>query len=305
MDVVIIKGIIYRIRNRLNDLDYIGQTRTHRKKGDRWVPFGAAGRFKEHTSSARHEPTYHVDRMMKQLGVDNFYFEQIAECDLERLDEMEVNCILQYNSLAPNGYNVVLGNPHGNFNSEWTAQALRDYYSILGNRERHSEVHLDHFKAVGDVELSQIEIKPINEEGQAKLVYIYFRYKTGGFYRRRYGGKHQSFQESYQRAVDDARSAVPEDMIVDFTKLTTDELWARSIHPDAIEKIEMKLHKMKTSLLVSVYVHHTGGVKRRVFGGKTVKLPDAYDKAKKFVDLLRVDGSLITKQQSLLATLSN
>ena len=246
-----------------------------------------------------------MDRMMKQLGPEHFYFEQIAECDLEVLDELEVEYIIQYNSLAPNGYNVVLGNPHGGCNSEWTFKALREYYSDLTNRERHSEVHLDHFHAVGDVEISHVEIRPINEDGESKVVYIYFRYKNGGYYRRRYGGKHQSFDASYQRAIDDARAAFPEDMIVDFTKITQDEVWARSIHPDTVEKIDMKLHKMKSNLLVSVYVYHTAGVKRRVFGGKTVKLPDAYDQANKFVDLLRVAAPLITKQQSLLATLSN
>ena len=47
---------------------------------------------------------------MKLLGVEHFHFEQLAECNVEQLDELEVRYILQCIPLARNGYNVVLGN---------------------------------------------------------------------------------------------------------------------------------------------------------------------------------------------------
>lgn len=46
---------------------------------------------------------------MNQNGVDNFKFEIIEQIDNTRLDEREKYWIKQYNSLAPNGYNLTSG----------------------------------------------------------------------------------------------------------------------------------------------------------------------------------------------------
>lgn len=92
-------GYIYIIKNTINDKVYIGQT--SRNIYCRW---------KQHINAALRGENQGVVlyNAMRKYGTENFYFEQIEECNLKEIDDREIYWIQQYNSLTPNGYNVRL-----------------------------------------------------------------------------------------------------------------------------------------------------------------------------------------------------
>ena len=95
--------IIYKATNELNDKCYIGQT----------------------IKSLKHRKQRHIYRMnggdnnyfhnaLSKYGKDNFEWEVLCECSSkEEMDEMEFHYIKQYDSFAPNGYNLTMGGDKG------------------------------------------------------------------------------------------------------------------------------------------------------------------------------------------------
>ena len=96
-------GYIYKIINIQNQKIYIGQT-TKKRPTDR---------FSQHKYLALHpqqeKNISYLHRAMKSDGIDNFKFEIIEQVDNLLLNEREKYWIKQYNSLAPNGYNLTVG----------------------------------------------------------------------------------------------------------------------------------------------------------------------------------------------------
>lgn len=89
---------IYKITNDINDKVYIGQS-AHPKK-----------RFNRHKSDAikkRSEGKSAIHDAMREIGVEHFSIEIIGW--YEDYDEMEQHYIKQYNSIYPNGYNILKG----------------------------------------------------------------------------------------------------------------------------------------------------------------------------------------------------
>ena len=82
---------IYKIKNRRDSKKYIGMT-------SRDINI----RFKEHLSNK----IMFVDKCMREIGVDNFEFDEIYSCKTEREARyLEKYFILLYDCLYPNGYN--------------------------------------------------------------------------------------------------------------------------------------------------------------------------------------------------------
>lgn len=98
---------IYKIENKINGKVYIGQSVDvyRRLKKHIWDI--------ENNNSALH-------RAFKKYGIDNFTYELIEECDIDRLDEREIFYIQKYNSYVgtknSNGYNLNVG---GGVNRGW------------------------------------------------------------------------------------------------------------------------------------------------------------------------------------------
>lgn len=96
-------GYIYKIINIKNQKIYIGQTIKKRP----------TDRFSQHKYLALHpqqeKNISYLHRAMKSDGIDNFKFEIIEQVDNLLLNEREKYWIKQYNSLAPNGYNLTVG----------------------------------------------------------------------------------------------------------------------------------------------------------------------------------------------------
>jgi group I intron endonuclease len=86
-------GIIYLIKNKINEKCYIGQTTYSLKK-----------RFREHCQS--HSL---IGKALREYGAINFEKLVIKDIKNEKLNEEEVSFINEYNCIAPNGYNIEKG----------------------------------------------------------------------------------------------------------------------------------------------------------------------------------------------------
>lgn len=88
--------IIYKITNTITGKSYIGQT---------IMPL--LRRWRVHKSAKRNTP---LCNSIRKHGADKFTLEVLcAVLSKEYLDEMEIHFIKYYNTLAPNGYNLLAG----------------------------------------------------------------------------------------------------------------------------------------------------------------------------------------------------
>ena len=83
---------IYKIENLINHKIYIGQS-IHIEK-----------RWQQHCQLSSDSV---IAKAIQKYGKENFSFQILEECSEQDLDEKELFYIKSYNSLAPNGYNIV------------------------------------------------------------------------------------------------------------------------------------------------------------------------------------------------------
>lgn len=106
--------IVYKITNKVNGKIYIGQTRS--SLHSRWRAHCSAG------SNARG-----LAGAVSKYGKDSFYLEVIFETNCrEELSKKECEFIKQFNSLAPNGYNLTSGGEGGYIRSDETRKLLSE-----------------------------------------------------------------------------------------------------------------------------------------------------------------------------------
>ena len=90
--------IIYRVKNKINNKSYIGQTIK-----------ALNSRIKDHNYNVVNGSNYHFHNSLRKYGTHNFTWEVIEKCDSkEELDEMEFHYIMQYDTYN-NGYNKTHG----------------------------------------------------------------------------------------------------------------------------------------------------------------------------------------------------
>ena len=89
-------GSIYKITNLLNGKIYIGQTTQLIER-----------RWKQHCKSTH---CFAINRAIQKYGHINFEIVELCTVfDQQELDLLEIFFIKEYNSLAPNGYNLMMG----------------------------------------------------------------------------------------------------------------------------------------------------------------------------------------------------
>lgn len=91
---------IYIIKNKINKLCYIGQSVDIYC---RWTAHKQAAKNIENQSSHTK-----IHKVMRELGIDNFYIEILELCEYDKLDEKEIYWISFYNTYH-NGYNMTPG----------------------------------------------------------------------------------------------------------------------------------------------------------------------------------------------------
>jgi group I intron endonuclease len=98
-------GYIYTITNKTDNKIYVGQT--VRELETRW---------KDHLK--KRSNCRYLHSALTKYGVDNFVFKLVCITFDNQLDDMEIKYIEQYNSLAPNGYNLRRGGNSGTHHAE-------------------------------------------------------------------------------------------------------------------------------------------------------------------------------------------
>lgn len=89
---------IYKITNLINGKIYIGQSTDIKK---RWLKHKYA------------KDNFVIHKALRRYGIKNFSFDIIEQCKQEDLDRKEQFYIEYYNSLIPNGYNMIAGGSNG------------------------------------------------------------------------------------------------------------------------------------------------------------------------------------------------
>jgi hypothetical protein len=91
-------GCIYFIKNLINGKYYVGQTTKH-----------IITRVNQHIKTGHKNSLIHA--AIKKYGVDNFEYGKLylSNKSIEELNKNEIETILLFDSLVPNGYNQLLG----------------------------------------------------------------------------------------------------------------------------------------------------------------------------------------------------
>jgi hypothetical protein len=226
-------GEIYKITNLVNNHVYIGQTRSHRLNKNKYRPFGYMGRFKDHINecnSNKKNVCRYLNSAINKYGVEKFKCEKIIECEIDKLDEIEIKYIKEYGSLFPNGYNLTEGGktckhckmnvdvgsklPVSNANMEKSehtkmmiSKGLIDAKQDISHRNmmmkltqnQHQQQKYDKFKNA-QIDESNIE-KYIHITNNNKLNYQYIKINIDGV-KTTFVGKHETIHEIKNRAID-------------------------------------------------------------------------------------------------------
>jgi uncharacterized protein YjbI with pentapeptide repeats len=116
-DPAAVRGVIYCMEHVATGKKYVGQTRSHRLNHGRYRPFGADGRFRDHTSCAiRNTKTSQCSALYNDIrihGKDAFTWRQLEECDTADLDVRERHWIAELHTEYPTGYNLTGGGRAG------------------------------------------------------------------------------------------------------------------------------------------------------------------------------------------------
>lgn len=110
---------IYKITNNINNKSYIGQS------------INIERRWREHKNLKI------IDSILKnafiKYEIKNFSFSILEECDREKLNEKEIFYIKKYNSLKPNGYNIVEGGNNFQKSVKLSKKDVEEIIKLLKN----------------------------------------------------------------------------------------------------------------------------------------------------------------------------
>ena len=129
-------GEIYKITNILNNNEYIGQTLKVSTNGR---IMGYKKRFNRHIQNALRNyqgGCPKLENAIRKYGDKSFKIELLIECKEEELNYYEDFFINKFNTLHPNGYNLMSGGGNGRRHNKYT----RDKMSKTRTGKTHSNI---------------------------------------------------------------------------------------------------------------------------------------------------------------------
>ena len=116
-------GEIYIINNTINNKQYIGQSVCYLSNGKQW---GSKKRWIKHISQATTNKCECrlLENAIRKYGETVFTLNVIVECGVHELNVLEEQYIQKYNTLAPNGYNLMTGGGNGRRHSDETRKKM-------------------------------------------------------------------------------------------------------------------------------------------------------------------------------------
>lgn len=105
-------GVIYKITNIQNKKLYIGQAVNYTTDGRKW---GSKRRWKSHIYRAKSNKCECrlLENAIRKYGEDSFIIEDIQDCKITELNYYENKYVEEFNSISPNGYNLMEGGGNG------------------------------------------------------------------------------------------------------------------------------------------------------------------------------------------------
>lgn len=109
-------GEIYCLTSPSNK-KYIGQCVKYLSNGKKW---GYLNRWKQHINDSKNGKNYCrlLNNAINKYSSENFTIELIKECDVTEIDYYENLFIMKYNSMTPNGYNLISGRSNSRHSDE-------------------------------------------------------------------------------------------------------------------------------------------------------------------------------------------
>lgn len=228
-----------------------------------------------------------LNHAIRKYGEEAFKVEPLIVCELHELNDHEIAYIAEYDSLAPNGYNLTSGGKQNMI----LAQEVRDRLSVSGieyfkndgvKEQKSANVSkyyydkiLDQYK---DLAIKEIEIKPIKEGNDYKIVYLYIEEVSGIIHRTRIGGIHMSFIDSWNRAREMALTILNNDTtrlrIAHLSVSPSDEVLkyqskADTFKDQKINKILVRRHTYDGSYIITLFIytdkHNTYAKEKRLY----------------------------------------
>lgn len=127
-------GRIYKIVNKINNKCYIGCT-TYTYLSQRW-----SSHMYDSRSPNRSNYNYPLYKDIRSYGKDNFEITELCKgYSKEGIKALEILCIIKYNTLISNGYNICLGVKHIGKTKQLLSEKLTDYFSTSENRLKQRE----------------------------------------------------------------------------------------------------------------------------------------------------------------------
>ena len=156
-------GIIYLIVNLINGKKYVGQT--YQKLEER---------IKQHVSCIKKRG---VDLAIQEYGIDNFSYEIIEECPIEKLDEREIFWIAELNTRFPNGYNLTNGGSgisriYSSENCDMMTYSRKRQNKIIKMLQKNKKVYISDLKKIFDISTMSIrrDLNKLEEMGIVTLI---------------------------------------------------------------------------------------------------------------------------------------
>lgn len=257
------RGSIYQAQSKTSGKCYIGQTQDTKEREGKPYRYGVSGRWSDHVSSAYRGAKTPLSQAILENGADDFELTTLeADVPENMLDEREAHWIATRKTTVPDGFNVMR---HARC------------------KHRENSTLADHYLPT----TTKVRITSVKRGGVNKLVYVYLDQSDGDPVRLVFGqGASANYAEALLEAQEFA-TVFAESGIEIYEEESDDPLRKYREKIDSVrdKKVE-RIRIAKFNQLVALHIKHDKGTLRICFGGKTIKLHDAYNTAKQVKDLL-------------------